>query len=57
VLERYEMADCNPKATPLPAGIVLSLSQNPITFPDITFIADKPYCEAVGSIQHAANTT
>ena len=34
VLEQFGMADCNPKSTPLPPGIVLSKSDSPKTDED-----------------------
>jgi hypothetical protein len=57
VLAHYGMSDCNPKSTPLPVGVELISAQSPSTPADYAFMADKPYREAVGSIQHAANTT
>jgi hypothetical protein len=57
VLERYGMTGCNPKYTPLPVGLELTTAQCPATASDHDFMADKPYREAVGSTQHAANTT
>ncbi|KAF7345200.1 Retrovirus-related pol polyprotein [Mycena sanguinolenta] len=57
VLERYGMADCNPKSTPLPLGCQIVVSNEPLSPSDRAFMADKPYREAVGSLQHAANTT
>ena len=49
VLERFGMADCNPKSTPLPPGIVLSESDSRKTDEDQHFMMDKPYREALGS--------
>ncbi|KAF7358895.1 Retrovirus-related pol polyprotein [Mycena sanguinolenta] len=57
VLERYGMADCNPKSTPLAIGSQIIPSTEPLSPADRTFMADKPYREATGSLQHAANTT
>ncbi|KAF7345159.1 Retrovirus-related Pol polyprotein from transposon TNT 1-94 [Mycena sanguinolenta] len=57
VLERYGMSDCNPKSTPLPLGAPIIASKEPLSDHEREFMADKPYREAVGSIQHAANTT
>jgi hypothetical protein len=57
VLARYGMSNCNPKSTPLAVGVVLTSAQCPSTPSDHEFMADKPYREAVGSVQHAANTT
>lgn len=41
---------------PLAIGADLSSSQSPSTPAEHAFMADKPYREAVKSIQHAANT-
>ena len=49
VLERFGMADCNPKPTPLPPGIALSESDSLKTDEDRHFMMDKPYREALGS--------
>ncbi|KAF7373193.1 Reverse transcriptase Ty1/copia-type domain-containing protein [Mycena sanguinolenta] len=57
VLERYGMSNCNPKSTPLPVGVPIVPSKEPLSDHDREYMADKPYREAVGSIQHAANTT
>jgi hypothetical protein len=57
VLERYGMADCNPKSTPLPVGMPIVASKEPLSQADREFMADKPYREATGSVMHAANTT
>jgi hypothetical protein len=57
VLARYGMTDCNPKSTPLSVGMELTSAQCPSTPAEHAFMADKPYREAVGSLQHAANTT
>ena len=57
ILARYGMSDCNPKSTPLAVGLELTSAQSPSTPEERAFMADEPYSEAVGSIQHAANTT
>ncbi|KAF7346029.1 Retrovirus-related pol polyprotein [Mycena sanguinolenta] len=57
VLERYGMADCNPKSTPFAIGCQIIASSEPLSPADHIFMADKPFREATGSLQHAANTT
>jgi len=57
VLEHFGMKDCNPKPTPLPAGIDLSSLNSPRTEDDRTFMKDKPYKEALGSIMWAQGAT
>jgi hypothetical protein len=57
VLARYGMSDCNPKSTPLPVGSPVTASKDPLSDDERAFMADKPYGECVGSLQHAANTT
>jgi hypothetical protein len=51
------MSDCNPKSTLLPVGSPVTASKDALTNAERDFMADKPYREAVGSLQHAANTT
>jgi hypothetical protein len=57
VLEHYRMSDCNAKSTLLPIDAAVTASKDALTDADCAFMADKPYCEAVGSLQHTANTT
>ena len=52
-LERYGMADCMPKYTPLPPGVVLSQMQTPSTNKEHTYMQDKPYREALGLLVYA----
>jgi hypothetical protein len=47
------MADCNPKSTPLPVGVPVVASKDALSDVDRTFMANKPYREAVGSLAHA----
>jgi hypothetical protein len=47
----------NPKSTPLVISFELMSTQNLSSAKDRTFMADKLYCKAVGSLLHAANTT
>jgi transposase InsO family protein len=47
VLERYGMSDCNPKSTPLPVGVPIVPSKEPLTDAKREFMADKPYRKAV----------
>jgi hypothetical protein len=56
ILEQYGMSDCNTKSTPLPAGSAVTTSKDALTDADRAFMGDKPYHEAVGSLQHTANT-
>jgi hypothetical protein len=53
ILQRFGMADCNPKYTPLPVGVDLSLKDCASTDEDRHFMADKPYREVLGSIMWA----
>jgi hypothetical protein len=57
ILEHYRMSHCNPKSTPLPTGAPVTASKDALSDTDRAFMGDKPYREAVGSLQHAANTT
>jgi hypothetical protein len=57
VLAQYGMSDCNPKSTPLPVGSPVTASKDLLSDDECAFMADKPYGECVGSLQHAANTT
>ena len=57
VLDHFGMADCNPRGTPLPTGIVLTRDMAPITAEDRAFMADKPYQELLGSIMYAQIAT
>lgn len=52
-LEKFGMAECTPKYTPLPPGLVLSRTQAPATKEDRLYMKDKPYCEALGSLMYA----
>ncbi|KAF5320751.1 hypothetical protein D9619_000007 [Psilocybe cf. subviscida] len=52
-LARFRMADCVPKYTPLPPGIVLSSSMSPTTDLEKEAMAGIPYREALGCIMYA----
>lgn len=52
-LEKFGMAECTPKYTPLPPGLVLSRTQAPATEEDRLYMKDKPFCEALGSLMYA----
>ena len=50
-LKRFNMQDCNPKATPLPTRLNVHQDlDDPLSSDDIAFMKDKPYREALGSI-------
>jgi hypothetical protein len=53
ILQRFGMSDCNPKYTPLPVGVNLSLTNCASTDEDRRFMADKPYREVLGSVMWA----
>jgi hypothetical protein len=57
MLEEFGMADCNPKSTPLPVGIVLSAKDCPTTDEDRRYMVDKPYREVLGKMNWAAGGT
>jgi hypothetical protein len=57
VLVEFGMADCNPKPTPLPIGIVLSESDCPTTDEDKAYMKDKPYRRALGKVHWGAGGT
>jgi hypothetical protein len=57
MLEEFGMADCNPKSTPLPAGIILSESDCPTTEEDRRYMADKPYRPLLGKLNWGAGGT
>jgi hypothetical protein len=48
-LKRFGLEDCTPKYTPLPPGLVLSMSDCPSSDEDHVFMADKPYREMLGT--------
>ena len=50
ILKRFGMEDCNPKYTPLPAGIVFTPKDCAITLEQIKFMKDKPFQPSLGSI-------
>ncbi|KAF9468432.1 hypothetical protein BDZ94DRAFT_1141636, partial [Collybia nuda] len=50
VLERFGMADCNPRTTPLPTGFNISEDQLPTTDAHKLFMRDKPYREVLGCL-------
>lgn len=52
-LEKFGMADCMPKYTPLPPRIILSRSQAPATDKDHQYMSNKPYNEVLGSLMYA----
>ncbi|KAG5734041.1 Copia protein, partial [Termitomyces sp. T112] len=52
-LEKFGMADCTPKYTPLPSGVILSRSQAPSTEEDHHYMRDKPFKEVLGSLMYA----
>ncbi|GLB43838.1 putative reverse transcriptase (RNA-dependent DNA polymerase) [Lyophyllum shimeji] len=56
-LERFGMQDCNPRPTPLPAGIRLLESQSPSTETERAFMEGKPYHEILGSLMWAQVAT
>ena len=57
VLDHFGMADCNPRGTPLPTGMVLTWDIAPITTEDCAFMANKPYQELLGSIMYTQIAT
>jgi hypothetical protein len=57
ILKRFGMAECNPKHTPLPSGIELTLDDCATTDEQKSFMADKPYREVLGSIMWAQVAT
>jgi len=56
-LERFGMADCNPKSTPLPPGIDISDDLCPKTEEDRLFMIDKPYRSALRGLMWAQVAT
>lgn len=57
LLEKYNMADCNPVSTPLPPGLTLSCSMAPTTQEEKDLMSQVPYLSAVGSLQYLAMMT
>ncbi len=53
LLKKWGMSDCNPKYTPLPLGINLSLDDCAVTPEQIHFMKDKPYREVLGGVMWA----
>lgn len=52
-LDRFRMADCAPKYTPLPPGISLTSAMSPTTDLEKEAMANIPYREALGCIMYA----
>ena len=52
ILERFHMADCEGRSTPLPAGLKLSKTAAPQTDAEKEAMASVPYREAVGSLMY-----
>ena len=52
-LEKYGMAECTQKYTPLPPGITLSQMQAPSTDKERAYMLDKPYREVLGLLMYA----
>ncbi|KAF7763932.1 hypothetical protein Agabi119p4_8469 [Agaricus bisporus var. burnettii] len=50
ILDRFHMSDANPRSTPLPAGITLSINDSPNTEEEKLEMKDVPYREALGSL-------
>lgn len=50
LLKQHGMDECNPKKTPLPLGIDLSLADCAETPEQKQFMKDKPYCEILGAV-------
>jgi hypothetical protein len=48
-LKRFGLEDCTPKYTPLPPGLILSITDCPSSEADRIFMADKPYRELLGT--------
>lgn len=57
MLEEFGMADCNPKATPLPIGLILSEKDCPTMDEDCRYMVDKPFCTALGKMNWGAGGT
>lgn len=50
LLERFDMSDCRPRSTPLPAGITLNVDDCPSTEEERREMENTPYREALGSL-------
>ncbi len=57
VLERFNMQDSHPTATPLNCGTALSAEQSPTCDEERQRMADVPYAAAVGCLIHLATWT
>jgi hypothetical protein len=53
MLERFEMADCKPVATPLDHNVQLTVEMCPATEDEQAAMASVPYRSAVGSLMYA----
>lgn len=57
VLERFQMANCNPRYTPLPTGITLTTEMSPKNEKECTFMKDRPYRQLLGALMWAQAAT
>jgi hypothetical protein len=57
ILERYNMTECKPVATPLDPGLKLTKEQSPTTESGKAEMAQKPYRQLIGSLLYLANCT
>lgn len=57
MLNKFDMGDCNPVATPLDPSVRLSTSDCPTTEDDARYMKTIPYAEAVGSLMYIAIAT
>jgi len=57
IIACYGSADMKPSATPMEPGVYLTSVQSPKTAEEFTIMHDKPYCEAIGSLQCASSRT
>ena len=53
ILQRFNMQDCKPAATPMQSGIRLSKKMSPSNDKELEDIANVPYQNTVGSIMYA----
>ena len=57
ILQHYNFDELKPLSTPIDASICLSLDQSPLTTAEHTIMCDKPYCEAIGTLNWVALAT
>jgi len=57
IIARYCSVNMKASATPMEPGAYLSTAQPPQTAEEFAVMRDKPYCEAIGSLQYASSGT